>query len=211
MRTGFTKAVRVGKGGQMRHYRTSAKPAGLAIAVLMALLHAQAPARAQDAKFGSVEIGGFGGMNSFSQVAGLNVGTKTTLGGSAGFRVTDRALVVGEFSHVKPFSQSFAGESISVNSYLFDMGVHVQFPVGANIAPYVAGGGGVLHTRLSSTIGLSSIAVDTSGNDLQANIGGGLRFYLTPQLVFRPEFKFYKIPEMHFFRFTGGIYYQFGK
>ncbi|MBI4472198.1 MAG: hypothetical protein HY646_05985 [Acidobacteria bacterium] len=191
---------------------------------------------------GSVEISGFGGINGNLISAGdyldgvqiglasagiprsrvtVDEGSKTRwlAGGSLAVAATSHLLIVAEVSHNFFANPSFNVRTGStsttfrtpVNIRDFTGGVHYQVPVRSRtLAPYVAFAAGASRFSASSENAPTSFSV-TDVNPT-VNFGGGLRFYLSDHLGFRPDVRVVRIggdfPETYV-RSAVGFFVQF--
>jgi hypothetical protein len=98
-------------------------------------------------------------------------------------------------------------------SRLFDFngGVKVRFPNRTHAVPYVGLGIGLLHfsaDTYASGFG-STTTVTQTRNEAAGNLSAGMLYYLTDHFGLQPELKGYTASNIHFFRASVGIFYQF--
>jgi hypothetical protein len=168
---------------------------------------------AQSMEKGQVEVTGQAGL-----VAGI--GEHASLGASLGAAANERVFVLGEFSWIPLGGASTSGTSpggsfefaSSGRILTFMMGAQYQLRETRSFVPYVGGALGVVHGSgsFTSTIGGSTTQTSFSNSDFYVSFGGGARYYVSDRWGFKPEFMIFAGDDT-FFRFGGGIFYQFGR
>ena len=164
----------------------------------------------------SMEQGQIEATGQIGFVSGI--GTHGAFGGSVGGALNERVLVYGEFLYI-PLGSSSAringvNQSVSGRSFNFDGGLQYQFRKHGAMVPYAGVGLGLLHSSVSSSSSFSfqgfNFSAGGSSNDFYANLGGGVRYYMTEQWGFRPEFTIFAGSNT-FVRIGAGVFYEFGK
>jgi len=165
----------------------------------------------QDMEQGQIEATGQIGF-----VTGI--GTHGAFGGSFGAALNERVLAFGEFLYI-PLGSSTehilgVDRSVSARAFNFDAGLQYQFRKHGSMVPYAGVGLGVLHSTASIPNSFSfqglNFSAGGSSNDFYANLGAGVRYYVSEQWGFRPEFTIFAGPST-FVRIGGGVFYEFGK
>jgi len=165
----------------------------------------------QDIEKGQIEATGQIGFVS-------GIGTHGAFGGSVGGALSEHVLAYGEFLYI-PLGSSSAringvNQSVSGRSFNFDGGLQYQFRKHGSMVPYAGVGLGLLHSSVSSSTSFSfqgfNFSAGGSSNDFYANLGGGVRYYMTEQWGFRPEFTIFAGSNT-FVRIGAGVFYQFSK
>jgi hypothetical protein len=140
-----------------------------------------------------MEVSAFGGAVEYPRSLG---NTNATYGGSFGLGVYSRVVLFGEVSNTTP------RDLLDYNG-----GLKVSLSQNGRFEPYVLGGIGGGHFGNEGLFG--------SSNRFQANAGIGARLYVRNWWGVQPEFRW-----MHYFRessdfdtirFTGGLFFQFGR
>ena len=194
----------------MKSYRVKQIIAATAICLVIA-----ASGYAQGMDKGQAEVTGQVGV-----VAG--VGTHASFAGSGGVAVTDKVFVFGEFGYI-PAGGGSGSVSTGTSGFEFaSSGKLVTFMAGAqygfteqrSFIPYAGAALGVVHSgfKVSSTVNGVKTEIEASGNDLAVSFGGGARYYVNDRWGFKPELMIFVSGEdKNFVRFSGGIFYQFGR
>jgi hypothetical protein len=164
----------------------------------------------------SMEQGQIEATGQIGFVSGI--GTHVALGGSAGVALKERVLAFGEFLYIPLGSSTVTilgtNRSVSAHAFNLDGGLQYQFRKYGSMVPYAGVGLGVLHSAasISNTFSFQGLNFSTGGssNDFYVNLGGGVRYYVTEQWGFRPEFTIFAGPNS-FVRIGAGVFYQFGK
>jgi hypothetical protein len=164
----------------------------------------------QDVEKGQIEATGQVGF-----VAG-SINTHGAFGGSVAGALSENVFVYGEFLFIPLGSSNVSilgvNTSVSAKGYNFDAGIHYQFRKYGSIVPYGNVGLGFLHSSasISNTFSLNGLNFSTGGSstDFYANLGGGVRYYVTPQWGFRPELTVFAGTST-FVRIGTGVFYQF--
>ena len=146
------------------------------------------------------------------------IGTHGAFGGSVGGALSEHVLAIGEFLYIPLCSGTGringVTQSVSGRSFSFDGGLQYQFRKHGSMVPYAGVGLGLLHSSVSSSSSFSfqgfNFSTGGSSNDFYANLGGGVRYYMTEQWGFRPEFTIFAGSNT-FVRSGAGVFYQFGK
>src|SRR5215831_4924748 len=165
----------------------------------------------QDMQKGQIEATGQIGFVS-------GIGTHGAFGGSVGAALNERVLVFGEFLYIPLGSSTVTilgvNRSVSARAYNFDGGLQYQFRKYGSMVPYAGVGLGLLHSAasISNSFSFQGLNFSTGGssNDFYANLGGGVRYYVTEQWGVRPESTIFAGPNS-FVRIGAGVFYQFGK
>jgi hypothetical protein len=176
---------------------------GLSIAVL--------PAGAQQADTGvaiaTISAGGLFGL-----------GGHGSYGASLADGVTKYLVPFVDFSYSPLSSYAFTygtnltGKGLYTSSLLdANGGIKVRFPNKSFWVPYLGLGGGVL--RLSSSTNTSGFgttaAVNTSKNELAANVSAGALYYVTQHIGMQIEAKGYLAHQNQVGRVSAGLFFQF--
>ncbi len=153
-------------------------------------------------------------------------GSHVHLSGTFGTAVRDRLFVFGELGYAPLTGRSTTtvvdGTSvrISASAKLVDFGGGAQFILmpGSKFEPYVIGavGGGRMSTSGSAHVPGTNLDVSASSSDTKARLGGGagLRYYVSENWGIRPELRvdrYFGDQGSTAFRYTVGVFYQFGK
>ena len=153
-------------------------------------------------------------------------GNHAHLGGTFGAAARERLFVFGELGYAPLTGRSTTTVvdgvpvNISASAKLLDFGggVQVIFPTDWNFEPYVIGavGAGRISTSGSAHVPGSNIDVSMSVSDTKARVGGGVgvRYYLSEKWGIRPELRidrYLGTGGSTAFRYTVGVFYQFGK
>jgi len=165
----------------------------------------------QDMETGQVEATGQIGFVS-------GIGTHGAFGGSIGAALNKHVLAYGEFLYIPLGSSTVrilgVDRDVSAKAFNFDGGLQYQFRKYGSMVPYGNVGLGFLHSTasVSNTFSLQGFNFNTGGssNDFYANLGGGVRYYMTEQWGFRPEFTIFAGSNT-FVRIGAGVFYEFGK
>ena len=165
----------------------------------------------QDMEKGQIEATGQVGFVS-------GIGTHGAFGGSVGGALSEHVLAFGEFLYLPLGSGTVSilgvNQRVSQRGFNFDGGLQYQFRKYGSMVPYAGVGLGLLHTSLSSPGSFSfqgfNFNAGGSSNDFYVNLGGGVRYYMTEQWGFRPEFTIFAGSNT-FVRIGAGAFYQFGK
>jgi hypothetical protein len=165
----------------------------------------------QDMHQGQIEATGQVGFVS-------GIGTHGTFGGSVGGALNERVLVFGEFLYIPLGSSTVnvlgVNRNVSARGFNFDGGLQYQFRKYGSMVPYAGVGLGLLHSSasISNSFSFQGLNFSTGGssNDFYANLGGGVRYYVTEQWGIRPEFTIFAGPNT-FVRIGAGFFYEFGK
>jgi hypothetical protein len=164
---------------------------------------------AQDMEKGQIEATGQIGLVS-------GIGTHGAFGGSFGGALSEHVLAFGEFLYIPLGSSTVrvlgVNQSVSARSFNFDGGLQYQFRKHGVMVPYAGVGLGLLHSSASISNSFSfqgfNFSTGGSSNDFYVNLGGGVRYYVTEQWGFRPEFTIFAGPNT-FVRIGAGVFYQF--
>ncbi len=141
-------------------------------------------------------------------------GFRWLVGGSVGFGVTSRFMVLAETNVNRAWNANIAfatglgSGSFTESVYLADYTAGVHFmPLGRKkVSPYVAAAFGGVSQIVRATS--SEIAtVSATVNDLTYNAGGGIRYHIGPSWGLRPEVKWVHIPGENFFRYGVGVFW----
>jgi opacity protein-like surface antigen len=165
----------------------------------------------QDMQQGQIEATGQLGFVS-------GIGTHVAVGGSVGGALNERVLLYGEFLYIPLGSSTVnvlgVNRSVSARAFNFDGGLQYQFRKYGSMVPYAGVGLGLLHSSASipNSFSFQGLNFSTGGssNDFYANLGGGVRYYVTEQWGVRPEFTIFAGPNT-FVRIGAGVFYEFGK
>ena len=156
---------------------------------------------------GQVEVTGQAGFVS-------GIGTHGAFGGSVATGLSESVLVYGEFLYIPLGSTTINIGSLSARSYNFDAGLQYHFRKHGSMVPYGNVGLGLLHSTASVSNSFSfqgfNFTTGGSSNDFYANIGGGVRYYMTDRWGFRPEFTIFAGSNT-FVRIGAGVFYAFGQ
>ena len=155
---------------------------------------------------GQVEVTGQVGLVS-------GIGTHGAFGGSIGAGLSDNVLAYGEFLYIPLGSTTLGSNTLSARSYNFDGGLQYQFRKYGAMVPYGNVGLGLLRSTASlssSSFSFQGFNFNTGGtaNDFYANLGGGIRYYVTDNWGFRPEFTIFAGAST-FVRIGAGVFYAF--
>jgi hypothetical protein len=148
------------------------------------------------------------------------IGTQASFAGSLGKVVKNNVLVLGEFGWI-PLGGANASGSTPGVAFQFSAGGRVlSFMAGAqyqfhethSFVPYAGAALGVVDSsgEVESTVGGSTQNLKSSRTDFYVSFGGGARYYVKDSWGFKPEFMIFA-GDNTFFRFGGGIFYQFGR
>lgn len=133
-----------------------------------------------------------------------------TLGGTVGKAVTDKIFVLGDLGYIAGGSASAAGFRTSAHALTFGAGMQYNFrnafKGNPKFVPYA--GAGLSLVRVSASASGGGISASASDSSLMLNLGGGLRYYMTPKWGFRPELMIFA-GDGSFVRAAVGIFYQF--
>ena len=165
----------------------------------------------QDVEKGQLEATGQIGLVS-------GIGTHGAFGGSLAGALSQNVFAYGEFLYIPLGSSTVSvfgtNTRVSAKAYNFDAGLQYQFRKYGSMVPYGNVGLGLLHSSasVSNTFSFQGFDFSTGGsaNDFYANLGGGVRYYVSPQWGFRPEFTVFAGSNT-FVRIGAGVFYQFGK
>jgi len=165
----------------------------------------------QDVEKGQVEATGQIGFVS-------GIGTHGAFGGSVGAALNEHVLVFGEFLYIPLGSSTVSvlgvNRNVSARAFNFDGGLQYQFRKYGSMVPYAGVGLGLLHSAasISNSFSFQGLNFSTGGssNDFYANLGGGVRYYVTEQWGVRPEFTIFAGSNT-FVRIGAGVFYEFGK
>ena len=137
-----------------------------------------------------------GSTEAMGYVGGLTDNLGGTFGGGIGYAVDRRLQVAGELGWIS---------ASGLHGFEFGLNGKYMFPLKnkAKVTPYVLAGLGILHVGHS---GFSSGGSTRGG----LNLGGGARLRAGKNWGIQPEFKFF-VSNHTYARFSGGIYYTFGK
>jgi hypothetical protein len=151
--------------------------------VAMTLTAASGIAAAETLDKGSTEVLGY--------VGGMTDNLGGTFGGGIGYAVERRLQVAGELGWVS---------ASGLHGFEFNLNGHYLFPLKNNskVTPYALAGLGIIHVGNGGS---------TRGG---LNLGGGARLQAGKNWGIQPEFKFF-VSNHTYARFSGGIYYTFGK
>jgi Outer membrane protein beta-barrel domain len=148
------------------------------------------------------------------------IGTQASFAGTLGKVVKDNVLVLGEFGWIPlggaNASGSVPGGSFDISSggrvLTFMAGAQYQFRETRSFVPYAGAALGIVDSSggFEGTIGGSNQNVNSSRSDFYVSFGGGARYYVKDSWGFKPEFMIFA-GDNTFFRFGGGIFYQFGR
>lgn len=153
-------------------------------------------------------------------------GNHPHLGGTFGAAARERLFVFGELGYAPLAAESTttvvdgSPVNISASAKLLDFGVGVQvtLPTDWTFEPYVVGavGAGRISASGSAHVPDSNIDVSMNMSDTKARVGGGVgvRFYLSEKWGIRPELRidrYLGTSGSTAFRYTVGLFYQFGK
>ncbi len=160
--------------------------------------------------YGQVEKGQLEVTGQVGVVSGI--GTHGAFGGSVGTGLSENVLAYGEFLFIPLGSTTIGNGTLSARSYNFDGGLQYQFRKHGSMVPYGNVGLGVLHSSASlpSTFTFQGFNFNTGGsaNDFYANLGGGIRYYVSDKWGVRPEFTIFAGSNT-FVRVGAGIFYEF--
>lgn len=148
------------------------------------------------------------------------IGTQASFAGTLGTAVRDNVFVLGEFGWI-PLGGANASGSTSGGAFQFSAGGRVlsfmggaqyQFRSTHSFVPYAGAALGVVDSsgEVESTIGGSTQNLKSSRTDFYVSFVGGARYYVKDSWGFKPEFTIFA-GDNTFFRFGGGIFYQFGR
>jgi len=165
----------------------------------------------QDLEKGQIEATGQVGFVS-------GIGTHGAFGGSVGGALSEHVLAFGEFLYIPLGSSTVrilgVNQSVSGRAFNFDGGLQYQFRRHGSMVPYAGVGLGLVHSGASGPSSFTfqgfNFSAGGSSNDFYANLGGGVRYYMTEQWGFRPEFTIFAGSNT-FVRIGAGVFYQFGK
>jgi opacity protein-like surface antigen len=165
----------------------------------------------QDMTQGQIEATGQIGFVS-------GIGTHAAVGGSVGAALNERVVVFGEFLYIPLGSSNVTvlgvNRNVSARAFNLDFGLQYQFRKYGSMVPYAGVGLGLLHSSasISNSFSFQGLNFSTGGssNDFYANLGGGVRYYVTEQWGVRPEFTIFAGPNT-FVRIGAGVFYEFGK
>jgi hypothetical protein len=171
-------------------------------AVFCALMPAAPAAQSSDADAGEVAV--FGGGS-------FGLGAHPVVGGSTGVGFARNAMALFEVAFTPMGQATLRRPPAGVaqqDSRLFDFNLsfHIRVPVRERWAPYAILGGGLLwnpYYYVSGAQGLLSSGEVNFG----FHTGGGLRYYIRPDLGIRPECKVIVSTRTHT-RFTVGVFYN---
>jgi hypothetical protein len=185
----------------------------LVIAAAVGSLILSASGYAQNLEKGNVEATGQAGI-----VTGI--GTHASFAGSVGTALTDRIFVLGELGYVPlggaSVGTSGTGGGISIDAggkvFTFMGGVQYQFKEKNAFVPYAGLGLGLVHYSFSSsqTVSGQTTTIDASSSNFYVNFGGGGRYYMKDRWGIKPELMIFAGDDS-FFRFSVGLFYQFGR
>ena len=152
--------------------------------VALTLIAATGIATAEDFSKGQTEAVGY--------VGGMTDNFGGTVGAGLGYAVSSRAQVIGELGWIS---------ASGLHGFEFGGNVHYLFPLrnSPKFTPYALVGIGIVHVGSNSGV--------TRGG---LNLGAGARWQTGKNWGIRPEIKFF-LSNHTYARFSGGIYYQFGK
>ena len=164
----------------------------------------------------SMEQGQIEATGQIGFVSGI--GTHGAFGGSAGAALNQRVFAFGEFLYIPLGSSTITvlgvNQSVSARGFNFDGGLQYQFRKYRSMVPYGGVGLGFLHSAASTSNTFSfqgfNFSTGGSSNDFYANLGGGVRYYVTEQWGFRPELTIFA-GSNSFVRIGVGVFYEFGK
>jgi hypothetical protein len=164
----------------------------------------------------SMEQGQIEATGQIGFVSGI--GTHGALGGSAGAALNERVFAFGEFLYIPLGSSTVTvlgvNRNVSARAFNFDGGLQYQFRKYGSMVPYGNLGLGFLHSAASTSNTFSfqgfNFSTGGSSNDFYANLGGGVRYYVTEQWGFRPELTIFAGSNT-FVRIGVGVFYEFGK
>jgi Outer membrane protein beta-barrel domain len=183
------------------------------IAAAAASLILSASGYAQNLEKGKVEATGQVGL-----VTGIR--THASFAGSVGKALTDRVFMLGELGYI-PLGGASASGSGPGGGLNFDAGGKVvtfmggaqyQFSEKNAFIPYAGVGLGLVHSSFSSssTVNGQTTNLDVSSNNFYVNFGGGARYYMKDRWGIKPELMIFAGDDS-FFRFSVGVFYQFGR
>jgi hypothetical protein len=177
---------------------------GVILIVISALLVMSASAYAQVEK-GQLEVTGQIGFVS-------GIGTHGAFGGSVGTGLSDNVLIYGEFLYIPLGSTPVGTGTLTARSYNFDGGLQYQFRKSGKMVPYGNVGLGFLHSSASLPSSFSfqgfNFSTGDTATDFYANVGGGVRYYMSDRWGFRPEFTIFA-GSSTFVRIGAGVFYAF--
>ena len=164
----------------------------------------------------SMEQGQIEATGQIGFVSGI--GTHGAFGGSGGVALNERVFAFGEFLYIPLGSSTVTilgdNRSVSAHALNLDGGLQYQFRKYGSMVPYAGVGLGLLHSSasISNSFSFQGLNFSTGGssNDFYANLGGGVRYYVTEQWGVRPEFTIFAGPNS-FVRVGVGVFYEFGK
>jgi hypothetical protein len=115
-------------------------------------------------------------------------------------------------SYAFTYGTNLTGKGLYTSSLLdANGGIKVRFPNKSFWVPYLGLGGGVL--RLSSSTNTSGFgttaAVNTSKNELAANVSAGALYYVTQHIGMQIEAKGYLAHQNQVGRVSAGLFFQF--
>jgi hypothetical protein len=178
--------------------------------------------QAQGVVTGTGEIAGNVG---FSNLTGVDGNKHVNFGASAGYNLSDKLTVLGEFSYMPMGSvnASVSGGSGSAHGNYQTYGGAARYNLGSSksVVPYAVVGFGYARCSESANInvtGLGSGSASASINGDYVNFGGGASIYLKKGFGLRPEFR-YEHQEFYNSGASAGqnvalgsvsVFYQFG-
>jgi len=116
-----------------------------------------------------------------------SLGTGFDFGGGIGFRPKSRIGVEFEIDYLS-FSRDFpSGVRFEGNTTNFGGNLQFYFAHGS-VEPYVFAGAGITHFDQTNTFPDSEIFESTQ-DSFAFPFGGGIRFFMSPRLSLRPEFR----------------------
>ena len=163
------------------------KAAIIAIAVTMSVA-ANAQTKGDMAAGGNLVLGT---GDSFS-----NVG----IGAKFQYNVTDPIRLEGSFT--------FFLKKDFISQWDFSVNGHYLFPVADQITVYPLVGLGIFGTKVSVDLGPFG-NMSTSASDLCVNLGGGIDFKLTDQLILNAELKYKIVNNWNRLMLSAGVAYKF--
>jgi opacity protein-like surface antigen len=154
------------------------------------------------------------GMWSITPFLGVGFGgnledSPLTLGFAAGYNVTPRIGVEGEFSYVRAAGQ---GVPITFDTSVYTFSGNVLYHFAAEqVAPYVTLGIGLGHAR-ADLEGLF-VDVDETSTEFALNFGGGVKANMGANLRFRGDVRYFNgndlVPD--FWRAYAGLQFLLGR
>ena len=154
-----------------------------------------------------------GDMAAGAQLA-IGMGDEITnfgIGAKFQYNVTDPIRLEGSFTFFMPKKYKEHSSEIKVSFWDLNLNAHYLFPIANQITVYPLAGLGIQGWKAKAEASYYgySVSASTSGSDVAFNLGGGIDYALTDQLVLNGELKYKISGDWNRFIISVGAAYRF--